>query len=134
MDEKADPVASLYVLLGINMDQQPNLKIQDFSKCWIKFFCVSHLQKLGADFKLWRLDAGLLGSIPPVLDALKQLVNGPWDDALILQAHIHIKTRPHGVGLPWARLEDILLKKTKKKMENILTIPGSTWHFLSIHE
>lgn len=68
---------------------------------------VTHLKELGADFELRWLAAGLLGAHPPVLDSLKQLVNGPWDDALLLLAQAHIKARPHGVGLPRPRLKHI---------------------------
>lgn len=69
--------------------------------------CVAHLQELGADFKLGGLGAGFLGAHPPALDSLKQLVNGPWDDALLLLAQVHIEARPHRVGLPRTRLKHI---------------------------
>ena len=66
---------------------------------------IAHLEELGADFELGRLAAGLLGTIPAVLDSLKQLVNSPRDDALLLLAQVHIEARPHGVGLPRTRLK-----------------------------
>lgn len=66
---------------------------------------VAHLEELGADFELRRLAAGLLGTLPAVLDSLKQLVNSPRDDALLLLAQVHIEARPHGVGLPRTRLK-----------------------------
>ena len=69
--------------------------------------CLTHLKELGADFKLGWLGACLLGACPPALDPLKQLVNSPWDDALLLLGQAHIKARPHGVGLPRTRLKHI---------------------------
>lgn len=72
--------------------------------------CIAHLQELGADFKLRRLGARLLGEHLPVLDSLKQLVNSSRDDALFLLAQTHIKACSHGVGLPRARLKHILIK------------------------
>lgn len=101
------PVASFMLshLVSVNIDQHSahmltNALMRNMLICPIGSFLVSYLQKLGADFKIGRLDARLLGALPPALDALKQLVNSPWDDALLLLAQAHIETRSHGVGLP----------------------------------
>lgn len=66
---------------------------------------VNYLKELGADFKLWWLAAGLLGTFLPVLDSLKELMNGPRDDSLLLLAKTQIEARSHGVGLPRTRLK-----------------------------
>lgn len=65
----------------------------------------THLQELGADFKLGWLDAGLLGPHPPALDSLEQLVDGPRDDSLLVLAQTDVEARPHGEGLPRTRLK-----------------------------
>lgn len=66
----------------------------------------THLQELGADFKLRCLKSTLLRLCPPPLDSVKQLVNSPWDDALLLLAETHVKACSHGVRLPRASLKN----------------------------
>lgn len=61
---------------------------------------MSHLQKLGADFKLGRVCAPLLSLHSPSLNALEELTHGTWDDPLLVLAHSHIEARAHGVRLP----------------------------------
>lgn len=60
----------------------------------------SHLQKLGADFKLGRLQAALLSLHSPPLNPLEELTHGSRDDPLFIHAHSHIEARAHGVRLP----------------------------------
>ncbi len=85
--------------------------------------CVSHLEELGADFKLRWLAASLLGAHPTCLDAFEQLVNSPRDDALLLLAQAYIKARPHGVGLPRTRLKHISSTAVRSHFLVLPTIP-----------
>lgn len=61
---------------------------------------MSHLQKLGADFKFGWVCAALLSLHSPSLNALEELTHGTWDDPLFILAHGHIEARTHGVCLP----------------------------------
>lgn len=79
---------------------------------------VANLEELSGDFELRWLAAGLLGTHPPVLDSLKQLVDCPRNDALLLLAQIHIEACPHGVGLPRTRLD------MKEETESSATLPN----------
>lgn len=66
-------------------------------------FC-SDLQELGVDLELGRRAALLLRRPAPLLDAPEEVVHGARDDAQFLISDVHVKARPHGVGLPGARL------------------------------
>src|SRR4029434_11344254 len=67
---------------------------------------LSYLQELGVDLELRHraslCDSGLL----PLLHALEEVGDCPWDDALLLVHDVDIEARAHGVRLPRARLCD----------------------------
>lgn len=66
----------------------------------------SYLQELGVDLELGGGAALLLGGLPALLDALEEVVDGSRDDAQLLVQDVDVKARPHGVGLPRARLQE----------------------------
>lgn len=80
------------------------------------FVCVFlHLQELCIDLELRNWPALLSGSLSAVLDASKQVVDGPGDDTQLVLSTIDVEAGSHGVGLPRTRLD----KRPKTELESI---------------
>lgn len=73
----------------------------------------SYLQELGIDLELGGGAALILGGLPALLDALEEVVDGSRDDAQLLVQDVDVEARPHGVGLPRARLQEQEEEKLK---------------------
>lgn len=86
-----------------------------------------HLQELCVDLELRNWPALLSGSLSALLNASKQVVDGPGNDTQLVLSDVDVEAGSHGVGLPRTRLD----KGQKTELESVTLLYQSAFVLLS---